>query len=103
MTESDGNGTEKLAFRPRDLTDVSLKVPVDVLESLRKVATARDMSVEALLRFYVGDGLRQDVSRYWGDRVLETVEEVLPKHIASKEEVDSIIEEIRSESARGVN
>ncbi len=51
---------EELEFkpRPRAKETVSLDMPKDALESLKKVAASRDMSLEALLRFYIGQGLR---------------------------------------------
>ena len=52
----------KLNLHPRPQDTVSLKLPKDTLESLQKVADSRDMSVEALLKFYIGHGLRQDLT-----------------------------------------
>lgn len=88
-----------LKFRPRETETVSIKIPKDTLAFLKKVAASRDMSVQALLKFYIGQGLRYDLARLFGDRVLETTEQVLARHIQSKEEVSSIIREIRSEAA----
>jgi hypothetical protein len=42
-----------------------------------------------------GQGLRQDLAKLFGDRVLETTAEVLAKHIESEEEVSAILREIR--------
>lgn len=50
----------KLHIRPRATETVSIKIPIDTLESLQKIAAIRDMSVEALLKFYIGKCLRQD-------------------------------------------
>jgi len=36
---------------------------VDALASLKKVAAMRDMSYQALLKFYIGQGLRQGLSQ----------------------------------------
>lgn len=55
------NSNEKepeLRFRKRMPETVSLNIPLDTLSSLRKIAAERDMSVEALLKFYIGQGLR---------------------------------------------
>jgi hypothetical protein len=52
----------RLTLRNRGTTSVTLSVPVDVLAQLERIATARDMSVEALLRLYIGSGLRGDSS-----------------------------------------
>lgn len=49
---------------------LSLRIPVDTLRSLERVATSRDMSVDALLKFYIGQCLRQDLDRLFGEQVL---------------------------------
>jgi hypothetical protein len=85
-------------LRPRPAETVSLQVPHDVVASLQKVAASRDMSVDALLKLYIGQGLRQDLAKLFSDRVLERTAEVLSRHVPS-EEVSAILEEIRTESA----
>jgi hypothetical protein len=50
-----------LRFRPRPSATVTLPLPKDTLSALEEVAAGRDMSVEALIKFYVGQGLRQDL------------------------------------------
>jgi len=86
------------SMHPRPKESVTVEMPKDALESLRKVAASRDMSVEALLRLYVGQGLRLDMSKMFADRVLETTAHVLARHIQSEEEISSIIREIRIEA-----
>ncbi len=51
----------ELRVRPRESETVSIQIPKDTLESLKKVATQRDMPLEALLKFYIGKCLRQDL------------------------------------------
>lgn len=53
----------ELRLRPRVTETVSLEIPADTLESLKKVAASRDMSMEALLKFYIGQSLRQDLAK----------------------------------------
>jgi hypothetical protein len=50
-----------LNIKPRPTTSISLSIPNDTLRSLEQVAAHRDMSVNALIKFYVGQGLRQDL------------------------------------------
>ena len=88
-----------LPFHPRPQETVSLKIPTDTLESLKKVAASRDMSVEALLKFYIGQGLRQDLAKLFSNRVLEATAQVLARHIQSEEEIAHILAEIRSETS----
>jgi hypothetical protein len=52
-----------LSVRPRQMTTVSLAIPQETLEHLREMAIERDMSLEALLKFYIGKGLRHDRSQ----------------------------------------
>jgi hypothetical protein len=85
----------ELRLRPRAVETVSIKIPKDTLEELKKVAASRDMSTQALLKFYIGQGLRQDLAKHFADRVLETTAQVLARHIQSAEEVSTIMREIR--------
>jgi hypothetical protein len=75
---------------------VTLNIPIDTFESLEQVAASRDMSVEALLKLYIGQGLRQDVAQRFADRVLDLTAQVLARHGQSPEQVDAILREIRS-------
>jgi len=88
-----------LHFRHREEETISIDVPVEALNSLKKIASTRDMSSQALIKFYVGQGLRQDLSKRYADRVLETTAEVLARHIPSKREVSAIIQEIREKKS----
>ncbi len=85
----------KLHLRPRAVEVVSVKIPTDTLEALKKVAGARDMSYQALLKLYIGQGLRQDMAKLYAEQVLETTAQVLTRHIQSTEEVSAIMQEIR--------
>ncbi len=55
------------------------------------------MSYPALLKLYIGQGLRQDVAKLFADRVLEATAQVLARHIHSEEEVAAILREIQGE------
>ena len=55
-------GESLLSVRPRETDVVTFAIPKDTLASLRQVATQREMSEQALLKFYIGQGLRQDLS-----------------------------------------
>lgn len=90
------NEDYELTFHPRESESISLQIPVETLKSIQKIAAARDMSEIALLKFYIGQGLREDLARQYSDQVLETTAEVLAKHIDSEEEVSAILREIRS-------
>ncbi|NET57014.1 MAG: hypothetical protein F6K47_12875 [Symploca sp. SIO2E6] len=51
-----------LQLHPRLQEKISLDIPADTLASLKKVAASRDMSFEALIKLYIGQGLRQDLA-----------------------------------------
>lgn len=89
----------ELRFRPRAAEKVSIEMPKDALNSLKKVAAIRDMSYQALLKFYIGQGLRHDLSRFFADHVLDKTAEVLTRHIQSEEEVSTIMREIQEARA----
>lgn len=78
---------------------VSLAIPTDTIHSLERVAASRDMSVDALLKFYIGQCLRQDLDKLFGEEVLTATADVLKKHLTSEEEVLAIVESIRGELA----
>lgn len=88
-----------LRFHPRETETVSLAIPKDVLVSLQQVAAQRDMSSQALLKLYVGQGLRQDLACLFGERVLETTAHILARRLQSDEEVAAIMREIREAAA----
>ncbi len=85
-----------LKFKQRETKSVNIAIPTEVVDSLKRIAAQKDMSEEALLKFYIGQGLRQDLSKLYSERVLETAAQVLSKHIQSKEEVSTILNEIRA-------
>ncbi|HEX6910695.1 MAG TPA: hypothetical protein VF142_09870 [Longimicrobium sp.] len=85
--------------RPRSTEPLTLSIPIDTLELIHRVASTRDMSDEALLKLYIGQGLRQDAARLFSERIMETTAEVLARHIPSEEERSAILRETRGEVA----
>ena len=88
-----------LRIRPRETETLSLKVPRDAIASLDRVAAQRNMSRDALLKLYIGQGLRQDLSQQYAERVLATAATVLARHLESGEEASAILREIQAESS----
>ncbi|KAM3093770.1 hypothetical protein ACKFKG_18645 [Phormidesmis sp. 146-35] len=87
-----------LRVHPRDSEAVSIQIPKDTLASLRKVAAQRDMSLEALIKLYVGKCLRQDLSQLFTNQVLASTAKVLARHNYSEDEVTQILQEISLEA-----
>lgn len=94
------NEEMKLPVRPRVTEVLSIKIPRDTLTSLEEVAVNQDMPIEALLKFYIGQGLREDIAKLFNERLLNTTVQVLSRHIESQEEVSQIIQEIQAETIR---
>ena len=88
----------EVKFHPRPTTQVAITIPDETLTSLDKVAVNRDMSREALIKLYIGHGLRQDTARLFADQVLERTAKVLTRHLQSEQEVSEILKEIREEA-----
>lgn len=89
------NADVEIRFRPRETVEFSFPIPKDVLASLERVAVEKETTVEALMRTYVGAGLRDDLGLLFGARVLASVERVLAEHLADSAEVAAIVEELR--------
>ncbi|WP_287726600.1 hypothetical protein [Microcystis sp. M061S2] len=87
-----------LKLHPRLEETISLDIPKDTLATIKKVAANRDMSYEALLKLYIGQGLRQDLTKLFSNRILETTAQVLAKYIDSEAEISNIIEEILAQT-----
>lgn len=96
MSQVDAQDSAPLTFRQRASTSLQLSVPTDVLAELAHVAHYRDMSVDALLKLYIGQALRQDIAKLFSERVLDLTAEVLTRHGQSPEQVETILRELRS-------
>jgi len=77
---------------------VPIQIPKETLESLKKVAIQRDMPLDALLKFYIGKGLRQDLSQLFANQVLDSTAKVLARYHPSEEAIAQLSQEIRLES-----
>ncbi len=52
----------KNKFYDRESIDITLNLSKDVVETLKKLATKKDLSVESVLKYFIGKGLRQELS-----------------------------------------
>jgi hypothetical protein len=59
--EIDGEQVQ-IRWRPRETDTVTLKLPKSAIASLQKVAETKEMSVDALLKLYISQSLRRDLS-----------------------------------------
>lgn len=53
---------KQLELKSRPTQTVPLKVPLDALAQLQQIADARKLGLHSLLKLYIGEGLRSDVS-----------------------------------------
>ncbi len=91
--ENETNQTEELVTpegyvlrrRPRPATDVSIRMPLDTLASIDRVAAHRGMSRAALLRYYIGHELRIDLDQLYLLETTKPAEQELPKQPGSEE------------------
>ncbi len=86
-----------LTIKPRPSETVSIKIPLDTLKKLQEIANNRNMSVESLIRFYIGNNLREEISQQFSKKLMNSTLKALTKYISSESEREEIIQEIKSE------
>ncbi len=84
---------KKRLDRNRPMTTVTIRIPEDVIEDLKRVAPLLGFSgYQPLARAYVGQGLRADLERLEGDTVSALVASLKRRGVS-----DEIIHESLSE------
>jgi hypothetical protein len=74
---------------------VSLRMPEDVVENLKRIAPLKGMSgYQALIKYYVGMGLRRDLETLWLQEVPQRIQGVLAKHGLTGDVQDELLEEL---------
>jgi len=74
---------------------VSLRMPEDVVENLKRIAPLKGMSgYQALIKYYVGMGLRRDLENLWLQEVPERIQGILAKHGLTGEVQEELLEEL---------
>ena len=103
MSDENKTTASPESFKPyvhqEELTDITLQVPEKAMRSLRRVAERRELPIEAVMKFYISKGLREDLADLFAGDVIEKTEQVLSKHLKSKKEVSDIIHEIKNDLA----
>lgn len=75
----------KLSFRERESAEIKLNVPKDVLASLEKIADEKNLSIESVLKFFIGQGLRIESAK---DVAKESVIKKLKERKSVEENTD---------------
>lgn len=58
--------------KPRETTSITLRIPVDVVETLKAIAPHKGFSgYQTLLKSYISDGLRRDETQFLTDGAVE--------------------------------
>ena len=84
---------KKRMDRDRPMTSVTLRMPEDVIEDLKRIAPVLGFSgYQPLIRAYIGQGLRKDLEKLDNDTVTELVTSLKRRGVSKK-----IIEEALSE------
>ena len=84
-----------LKIRARPSRMVSIRIPQDTIDALKKIADQKDMAYQALIKFYVGQGLRTDLATLHSQRVIDAASQILQRHLKSPRKVFTIVKEIR--------
>jgi hypothetical protein len=80
--------------KDRPMTMVSLRIPEDVIEDLKRIAPLLGFSgYQALIKAYIGQGLRADLERLEGNVEISTLIESLRKQGVKEEIISSAVAE----------
>jgi len=61
--------------KDRPMTSITLRIPVDVVESMKAIAPLRGLTgYQTLLKLYIGEGLRRDEARFAPDATARLIE-----------------------------
>ncbi|MDR9404234.1 MAG: hypothetical protein RI580_12420 [Halothece sp. Uz-M2-17] len=85
---------KKRLNKNRPMTTITMRLPEDVVEDLKRVAPLLGFSgYQPLVRAYIGQGLRADLERLENDTASALVES-LKRHAVSDEVLDEVINEV---------
>jgi len=85
---------KKRLEKNRPMTTISIRIPEDVIEDLKRVAPLLGFSgYQPLIRAYIGQGLRADLERLEGDTISALVAS-LKRHGVSDELLQEALSEI---------
>jgi hypothetical protein len=88
---------KKRLNKNRPMTTITIRIPEDVIEDLKRIAPLLGFSgYQPLIRTYIGQGLRTDLERLEGDTVSALIAS-LKRHGVS----DEVIHDALSDVAQG--
>ena len=84
---------KKRLRKNRPMVTISLRIPQDVIDDLKRIAPLRGFSgYQPFLRAYVGQGLRADLERLDSDALASLVES-LKRHGVSEDTISEALRE----------
>ena len=90
---------EKRMDRDRPMSSITLRMPIDVIEDLKRMAPLLGFSgYQPLIRAYVGQALRKDLEHLDNDKVSALVYS-LKRHGVSQEVIEEALTEVMREQA----
>ena len=85
---------KKRLEKNRPMTTITIRIPEDVIEDLKRVAPLLGFSgYQPLMRAYIGQGLRADLERLEGDTISALVAS-LKRHGVSDEVLQEALSEV---------
>ncbi len=85
---------KKRLNKNRPMTTITIRIPEDVIDDLKRVAPLLGFSgYQPLVRAYIGQGLRTDLERLEGDTVVALIAS-LKRHGVSDEVIQESLDEV---------
>lgn len=85
---------KKRLDKNRPMTTITIRIPEDVVEDLKRIAPLLGFSgYQSLIRAYIGQGLRVDLERLEGDTVSALIAS-LKRHGVSNEVIHEALSEV---------
>ncbi len=94
------NDLRKRLRRDRPMTSVTLRIPGDVVDDLKRVAPILGFSgYQPLIRAYIGQGLRRDLDRLEGPPDMQRFVTSLRRQGVDNKVIQSAVEELQDDLA----
>jgi len=91
------NNLLKRIRKDRPMTMISLRIPEDVIDDLKRIAPLLGFSgYQALIKAYIGQGLRADIEHLEGELQVSALLESLRKRGVSEEILKDAVAEMKS-------
>lgn len=85
---------KKRLAKDRPVTSITLRIPVDVVESLKAIAPQKGLSgYQTLLKAYISEGLRRDEAAYATDK-LERLARALKQHGVTDKVLQAVLRDV---------